>query len=66
MVTGPSLSRPSIQNNLLALPFFPAEHIQETFERLSPGGSWIHSPVFEIHYWSVFMTAIRINKYLEG
>ena len=64
---------------LLALLFLPPEHIQETFQRLDDGapealapvmdyvsGTWIRSPVFEIHYWSVFMTAIRTNKYVEG
>ena len=64
---------------LLALLFLPPEHIQETFQRLDDGapealapvmdyvsGTWIRGPVFEIHYWSVFMTAIRTNNDVEG
>ncbi|XP_078326026.1 uncharacterized protein LOC144622863 [Crassostrea virginica] len=64
---------------LLALPFLPPEHIQETFERLDDRApealapvmdyvyrTWIRSPVFEIHHWSVFMTAIRTNNDVEG
>ena len=60
---------------LLGLPFLPPEHIQETFQRLDEGAqealapvmdsvyrAWIRSPVFEIHHWSVFMTAIRTNN----
>ena len=64
---------------LFALPFLPPEHIQETFECLDDRApealapvmdyvyrTWIHSPVFEIHHWSVFLTAIRANNNVEG
>ena len=64
---------------LLALPFLPPEHIQKKFERLDDRApealapvmdyvyrTWIRSPVFEIHHWSVFMSAIRTNNDLEG
>lgn len=44
---------------LLALPFLPTEHIQETFQRLDEGAqealaywTWILSQVFKIHHWS--------------
>ncbi|XP_062570593.1 uncharacterized protein LOC134264364 [Saccostrea cucullata] len=64
---------------LLALPFLPPEHIEDAFHRLDGRApevlapvmdyvyrTWIRSPIYEIHHWSVFMTAIRTNNDVEG
>ncbi|XP_062580148.1 uncharacterized protein LOC134242130 [Saccostrea cucullata] len=66
-------------HQLLALPFLPPEHIKDTFHRLDGRATevlapvmdyvyrtWIRSPIYEIHHWSVFMTAIRTNNDVEG
>ena len=66
---------------LMALPFLPAAHIQETFENLRPRAErlpqlvslvdyierqWLRNPVFSISEWSVFRHTIRTNNDVEG
>ena len=66
---------------LMALPFLPAAHIQETFENLRPHAErlpqlvslvdyierqWLRNPVFSISEWSVFRHTIRTNNDVEG
>ncbi|XP_062586242.1 uncharacterized protein LOC134247857 [Saccostrea cucullata] len=64
---------------VLALPFLPPEHIEDTFHQLDARApralvpvmdyvyrTWITSTVFKIDSWSIFMTAIRTNNDVEG
>lgn len=64
---------------LMALPFLPPEHITDTFLQLDARApqaivpvmnyvysTWIDSTIFQIHHWSVFMSAIRTNNDVEG
>ena len=65
---------------VMALPFLPPEHIPDTFNRLKEKATnqdiqdvlnyvyrtWINNNVFNVEYWSVFMTSIRTNNDVEG
>lgn len=71
--------RVHIRGQLIDLLFLPPEHIEETFLRLDGRApkvfapvmdylyrTWIHSSIFKIHHWSVFMTYIRTNNDVKG
>ena len=65
---------------LLALPFLPAEHIQEAFANLRGrigdervlqleayiDSTWMASPTWSVGEWSVFMLSVRTNNDCEG
>ena len=66
---------------LMALPFLPAEHIQQTFEDLRQQAAnnerlreltdymqttWMESSIWSIAEWCVFMQTVRTNNDVEG
>lgn len=70
----------SFVRQVLALPFLPPEHVEETFHHLDRKANndqldslmdyvwrqWIRNPTFPIKNWSVFMLSVRTNNNLEG
>lgn len=65
---------------VLALPFLPPEHVEETFHHLDRKANndqldslleyvwrqWIRNPTFPVKNWSVFMLSVRTNNALKG
>lgn len=65
---------------VLALPFLPPEHVEDTFHHLDRKANndqldslleyvwcqWIRNPTFPVKNWSVFMLSVRTNNDLEG
>ena len=65
---------------LMALPFLPARHIQQTFDHLKTKANteqlqrlvdyidrqWFHHPVFDVPSWCVFQQTVRTNNDVEG
>ncbi|XP_065942058.1 uncharacterized protein [Magallana gigas] len=70
----------SFIRQVLALPFLPPEHVEETFHHLDRKANndqldslleyvwcqWIRNPTFPVKNWSVFMLSVRTNNDLEG
>ena len=63
----------------MTLPFLPQEQMAEAFlqvDQRTPDASipvmdyvystWIHSSIFKVHQWSVFMSPVRTNNDVEG
>ena len=65
---------------LMALPFLPARHIQQTFDHLKTKANtnqlqrlvdyidrqWFHHPVFDVPSWCIFQQTVQTNNDVEG